>query len=83
MSAKKDTRHVWPKWVDWYHLTCMREKKSTCDSLNAETTDVKFTVENILKVNQFLDDGNDTNSNNAKFESYSSTEIKMDEWYLL
>ena len=57
----------------------MREKKSTCDSLNAETTDVKFTVENILKVNQFLDDGNDTNSNNAKFESYSSTEIEMDE----
>ena len=43
---------------------CVR-KKLSCDSHNAEKTDVKFTVENISKVNQFLEDGNDTNSNNT------------------
>ena len=50
------------------------EKYSSCDSIGGVSNYVFIAVENISKVNEFLDNGNDTDSNITKFESCNSIE---------
>ena len=86
LTSLRESTSELNSYVDVSTEISFRNKNSSCDSIEGVSNDVFIAVENISKVNEFLDDGNDTDSNITKFESCNSIEsieTDDDEGYLI